>query len=89
MILMPNGLAPKKTQPLTETEMQWLAIAEDVCRKLNLTIACPRCLAAGSRAGAVLQGANDLTDTTLTVTCECRRFVFQKGGSPAPVGTRQ
>ena len=77
-LLMPNGLAPRKTQPLTETEMNWLAIAEDVCRKLNVVIACPRCLQMGHKSGAVLKGANDPSDTTLSVTCECRRMVFQK-----------
>jgi len=76
MIVLPNGLAHKKTEALTETEMRWLAIGEDVCRKLNLVIACPRCLAAGNRTGAVLQGSNDTADTTLSVTCDCRRMVF-------------
>jgi len=76
MIVLPNGLAPKKTESLNEREMQWLAIGEDVCRKLNLVIACPRCLAAGNRTGAVLQGSNDTADTTLSVTCDCRRMVF-------------
>lgn len=78
MILAPNGLAPKKTEPLLEREMAWLAMAEDVLRKLNLTIACPRCLHAGLKAGAVLQGSNDTTDTTLSVTCGCRRLVFRQ-----------
>jgi hypothetical protein len=77
MLLMPGGIAPKKTQALNEREMQWLAMGEDVCRKLNLTIACPDCLAAGVREGAVLQGNNDSTDTTLSVTCGCRRLVFR------------
>ena len=76
MILLPNGIAPKKTEALNEREMQWLAIGEDVCRKLDLVIACPRCLAAGSKTGAILQGSNDTTDTTLSVTCDCRRMVF-------------
>lgn len=78
MILLPNGRAPQKTEPLTETEMQWLAIAEDVCRKLKLTIACTRCLAMGLKADAVLQGNNDTTDTSLSVTCQCRRMVFRQ-----------
>ncbi len=79
MILMPNGVAPKKTEPISAAELQWLADGESVCRKLNLTIACPRCLSAGLRTGAVLQGGNDSTDKTLSVTCECRRLVFHKG----------
>lgn len=79
MIVMPNGLAPKKTQPLTELEMQWLAMAEDILRKLNLTLACPRCLMAGIKGGAVLKGANSPTDRELSVTCECRRLVFRTG----------
>lgn len=78
MLILPNGLAPKKTEPLTEAEMQWLAIAEDVCRKLNLTVACLRCLRAGMKEGAALRGANDPSDPTLSVTCDCRRMVFQK-----------
>lgn len=80
MILMPNGLAPKRTQPLNEAEMAWLAMGEDVLRKLNLTLACPNCLAAGVKSGAVLQGSNSPQDHTLSVTCECRRFVFQAKG---------
>ena len=78
MILMPGGVAPKKTEPLTEDEMDWLSLAEDVCRKLKLTIACPRCLAAGNRMGAQLRGANDPSDPTLSIQCDCRRLVFQK-----------
>jgi hypothetical protein len=77
VILMPNGLAPKKTEPLTEAEMSWLAIAEDVCRKLNLTIACPRCLQAGIKTGAILRGNNAPGDQTLSVTCDCRHLVFK------------
>lgn len=76
MLLMPGGIAPKKTQPLNEREMAWLGMAEDVLRKLNLTLACPHCLAAGVKSGAVLQGSNSPQDHTLSVTCECRRFVF-------------
>lgn len=76
MIVLPNGLAPKKTQPLTEREMEWLMVAEDVCRKLNLTIACPRCLMAGNKTGAVLRGNNDVGDKSLSVTCDCRHLVF-------------
>ncbi len=77
MLLMPNGLQPTKTEALTATEMQWLAMGEDVCRKLNLTLACPNCLRNGSRNGAVLRGNNDSQDTTLSVTCDCRRLVFR------------
>jgi hypothetical protein len=78
MILMPNGLSQKKTQPLTAAEMDWLADAEDVCRKLNLTIACPDCLQSGMRTGAVLRG-NNAPGETLTVTCGCRHLVFRPG----------
>lgn len=77
MLLMPNGLAPKKTEALLEREMAWLAMAEDVLRKLNLTLACPNCLRNGSRSGAVLRGNNDSQDTTLSVQCDCRRLVFR------------
>lgn len=81
MLLMPDGLQPKKTEALTAAEMSWLAMGEDVCRKLNLTIACPRCLQAGLKTGAVLRGNNDSADTTLSVTCGCRRLVFQARGA--------
>lgn len=76
MLVLPNGLSPKKTESLTLEEMDWLARGEHMCRKLNLTIACPNCLRAGIREGAVLQGSNDTTDKTLSVTCQCRRLVF-------------
>ena len=77
-LLLPEGLAPKKTEALTELEMNWLAVAEDVCRKLHLTLACPRCLLAGARTGAVLRGNNAPNDAVLTVTCDCRHLVFRK-----------
>ena len=78
MLVLPNGLQPRKTETLTAAEMQWLADAESVCRKLNLTIACPRCLSNGSRLGAVLRGGNDEADKTLSVTCDCRSLVFRR-----------
>ena len=81
MLVMPNGLAPKKTQPLNEREMAWLAMGEDVLNKLNLTLACPDCLAAGVRTGAVLRGNNGPEDHTLSVTCDCKRFVFRAKGA--------
>lgn len=76
-LILPNGLAPRKTEPLTELEMNWLAIGEDVCRKIGVTLACPHCLRNGVRTGAVLQGSNDTTDRTLSVTCQCTRWVFR------------
>jgi len=42
-------------------------------------IACPRCLAAGVKTGAILQGSNDTADTSLSVTCQCRHLVFRGG----------
>lgn len=78
---MPNGLAPKTTDALTVEEMAWLAMAEDVLRKLDLTLACPRCLRSGHRTGAVLRGANDTTDHTILVECDCRRLTFHTRAS--------
>lgn len=80
MIVLPNGLTPKRLDNLTFDEMNWLAQGEHMCRKLNLTIACPTCLANGSRIGAVLRGGNDEADQTMSVTCDCRRMVFQRTG---------
>ena len=74
---MPNGLAPTKTEPLLEREMAWLAMGEDILRKLNLTLACPSCLRNGNRTGAVLRGNNSPEDQTLSVQCDCRRLVFR------------
>lgn len=78
MILLPNGLAPKKTESLSAEEMAWLAMGEDVLRKLHLTLACPRCLQAGVRTGAVLRGQNSSQDAVLSVTCDCRHLVFRQ-----------
>lgn len=80
-ILMPGGIAPKKTQSLTQREIDWLIVGEDVCRKLNLTIACPDCLRAGNRTGAVLRGNNDVGDRSLSVTCDCKHLVFHLKGA--------
>ena len=76
MILMPNGLSPRKTETLTQGEIEWLGMGEQILRKLNLTLACPRCLNSGLKGGAVLKGSNDATDDRLTVTCGCRHLVF-------------
>lgn len=79
MIVLPNGLSPKRTETLSLDEMDWLARGEHMCRKLNLTIACPACLRNGNRTGAVLRGGNDETDQRLSVTCDCRMMVFNRG----------
>ncbi len=80
LLILPNGLAPKTVEPITEREMAWLMVAEDVCRKLNITIACTRCLRAGARTGAVLRGENESRDATLSVECPTclRRMTFSQ-----------
>ena len=77
VILMPNGLAPKKVADLSAEEMGWLAMGEDILAKLGLTLACIHCLRAGMKTGAVLKGANDSTDAVMTVTCDCRRLTYR------------
>ena len=79
MLIMPNGVQPKTTESLSLEEMDWLARGEHMCRKLNLTIACPNCLRNGSRMGAVLRGGNDERDPQLSVMCDCRLLTFRKG----------
>ena len=77
MILMPNGLAPKIVADLSVEEMAWLAMGEDILPKLGLTLACPNCLRAGMKTGAVLQGANHSSDSVLSITCGCRRLSYR------------
>lgn len=79
MLVLPNGLSPKKTESLTLEEMDWLARGEHMCRKLNLTIACPNCLRNGSKMGAILRGGNDEADRTMSVMCDCRLMTFSRG----------
>ena len=76
-ILLPNGIQPKKIADLTAEEMGWLAMGEDILPKLGLTLACPRCLLAGMKTGAVLRGANASSDAVLSVTCDCRRLTYR------------
>jgi len=76
MFVIPD-LAPKKVADLSVEEMAWLSMAESILPKLNLAIACQRCLLAGSKTGAVLQGANHPGDTVLSVTCDCRRLQYR------------
>ena len=77
MLLLPQGLAQKKTLDLTVEEMAWLANGEDLLRKLGLTLACQRCLASGMKTGAVLRGANSPSDAVLTITCGCRQLRYR------------
>jgi hypothetical protein len=78
MIVMPNGLSRKRAETLTEDDIAWLAMGEDVCRKLGLTIACMRCLNSGLKTGAVIRGANNADDPVLTVTCDCRHMTYRQ-----------
>lgn len=80
-LILPNGLSSKQSLDISLDEMNWLAEAEHMCRKLNVTIACPRCLMAGARTGSVLRGSNDEKDDVLSVTCDCRRMVFRQRGA--------
>jgi hypothetical protein len=76
MLILPRGIQAKEVERLTESEMDWLARGEHMCRKLNLVIACPRCLNSGSQSGAVLRGQNDESDRVLKVECDHREMVF-------------
>jgi len=78
VLILPNGLAPQTVESITERELAWLIVAEDVCRKLGLTVACRKCLMAGRRSDAVLRGFNDETDDKMSVTCDCRRLEIQR-----------
>ena len=71
MILMPNGMK-YRNETITEAEMDWLARGEYMCRKLQTTIVCSRCL-------QTLSGQNDEADTTISVICGCGKKTFQRG----------
>ena len=70
MILMPNGLRHQR-ETITESEMDWLAKGEHMCRKLQVTIICQKCK-------QTLQGQNDESDATITVSCPCSEKVFHQ-----------
>lgn len=78
-LILPNGLRPKESIDMSEGDMAWFALGQDVLAKFStLTIACRRCLSNGNRHGAVLRGNNDPNDPVLTVECDCTRIRLRK-----------
>ena len=71
MILMPNGQTGVATEQVTEGEMEWMLLGEELLKRLNLWIACPQCLRSGNISGAMLRGSNDRGDHVFTVRCDC------------------
>ncbi len=69
-LILPHGIRPKTVSEIGGEEMAWLAMAEDVLRKLKMTIVCTRCKEA-------VYGANDPTDHAMSVTCGCRRLTYR------------
>lgn len=69
-LILPRGIRGKKVSEISAEEMAWLATAEDVLRKLQMTIICTQC-------GCMMHGANDETDATMKVSCECRRLIYR------------
>jgi hypothetical protein len=69
-LLLPHGIRPKRVSEISVEEMAWLASAEDVLRKLKMTIVCLQCK-------TPIHGANHDTDATLSVSCECRRLTYR------------
>jgi hypothetical protein len=69
-LLLPNGIRPKTVAEIGTEEMAWLAMGEDVLRKLKMTIVCTRCKEA-------VYGQNDSTDHVMSVTCGCRRLTYR------------
>jgi hypothetical protein len=70
-LILPAGIRGKKVSEISAEEMGWLATAEDVLRKLEMTIVCVRCR-------TQISGSNDPTDATMKVTCECRRLIYRQ-----------
>lgn len=77
VLLLPQGLRAKAVADLTVEEMAWLAMGESILQKIGLTLACPRCLAAGMKEGAILKGGNSSADHVLSITCGCRRLQYR------------
>jgi hypothetical protein len=69
-LILPNGIRPKTVGEIGREEMAWLAMGEDVLRKLKMTIVCTRCKEA-------VWGQNDSSDHTMQVTCGCRRLTYR------------
>jgi hypothetical protein len=69
-LILPQGIRGKKVSEISAEEMAWIATAEDVLRKLRMTLLCSQCR-------TEMWGANDPSDSTMTVTCECRRLVYR------------
>lgn len=69
-LLLPKGMRGKKVSEISAEEMAWIATAEDVLRTLHATLYCSLCK-------TEMWGANDPSDASMTVTCECRRLVYR------------
>jgi hypothetical protein len=69
-LLLPNGIRPKRVSEISVEEMAWFATAEDVLHKLKATIVCRQCR-------TPFHGQNDPRDSTISVSCECRRLTYR------------
>ena len=76
-LILPNGLQRKAVAEISMEDMAWLAMAEDVLRKLKLSLICLRCQ-------TTPLGSNDETDGTLTVECACRRLTYRARAAATP-----
>lgn len=76
-LLLPNGFRYRPTVEISAEDMAWLATAEDVLRKLNLSLICLRCK-------TTPKGQNAETDATVTVSCECRRLTYRVRDTATP-----
>jgi hypothetical protein len=77
-LLLPRGIRGKQVFEISAEEMAWLATAEDVLHKLQMTIVCRLCR-------SQISGSNDPADSTMKVTCECRRLIYRvRAETPTP-----
>lgn len=70
MIVLPNGLSPKKSHEISVEAMAWLAMAEDVLQHLQLAIICKKCQ-------LPIRGNNSPTSATMRVDCGCRALTYR------------
>ena len=70
MILLPNGLKPKRVDAISAEKMAWLATAEEILPDLQMTIMCLRCR-------TPISGRNDPTDAMIHVDCACRTLTYR------------
>lgn len=77
-LILPNGLG-RRSIDVNEKAVQVLINLEPVLRSMQLHLVCPRCLANGLGAQALVGGDNTMEDAAWKVSCACTDRTYRRG----------